>query len=124
MTIQDCWRAYDRRDVQDAIRSLLRKMHIEVVELSENFEKTKFCGADLLEPCTEVEKRFASRCYVEEGAEMYRPIPKEEEDPRLQKYCEQIETEKVVCYCMACLDCISRGGKTAVHLIELLFPEK
>ena len=123
MTIQDCWRAYEKRNVQDAIRSLMRKMNIDVVELKENYEQTKFCGADLLEECTDIERKFAPRRYVLEGADMYHPIPKEDEDNWLKNYCRQIETEKVVCYCMACLDGIKRGGKQAVHLIELLFPE-
>ncbi len=124
MTIQDCWRAYEKRNVQDAIRSLLRKMNIEVVELEENHERTKFCGADLLEACTDIEKRFAPKRYMLEGAEMYHPIPKKEEDVWLKNYCKQIKTEKVVCYCMSCLDGIQRGGKQAIHLIELLFPEE
>ncbi len=123
MTIQDCWRAYEKRNVQDAIRSLLRKMNIHVVELEENHERTTFCGADLLEECTNVEKKFAPNRYVVEGADMYHPIPKEEEDIWLKNYCKQIKTDTVVCYCMSCLDGIQRGGKKAVHLLELLFPE-
>ena len=123
MSIQDCWRAYEKRNVQDAIRSILQKMNIEVVELKEHHQNTKFCGADLLESCTEIEKKFAPRRYVEEGADRYHPIPKEEEDNWLKNYCRQIQTEKTVCYCMSCLNGIKRGGKTAVHLIELLFPE-
>ena len=43
MTIQDCWIAFEKRDVQNAVRSLLRKMNIRIVELEENYEKTKFC---------------------------------------------------------------------------------
>ncbi len=123
MTIQDCWRAYEKRNVQDAIRSLMRKMNIEVVELAENHENTKFCGADLLEPCTDIEKKFAPKRYAIDGADMYHPIPADEEDAWLAEYCKQIKTDQVVCYCMACLDGIQRGGKQAIHLIELLFPE-
>ena len=122
MTIQDCWRAYEKRNVQDAVRSLLRKMNIETVELPNNYEHADFCGTDLLEPCTEAEKRFAPRRYVIEGGHMYKPIPPEEEDPWLQNYCSKIGTERVVCYCVTCLDGINRGGKKGVHLLELLFP--
>lgn len=123
ITIQDCWRAYEKREVQDAIRSLMRKMNIEIVELAENYEKAKFCGADLLEPCTDIEKKFAPRRYVVNGANMYKPMSKDAQDAYLKDYCGQITTDKVVCYCMACLDGVNRGGKQAVHLIELLFPE-
>ena len=51
MTIQDCWLAVEKRHVQDAIRSLMRKMNIDVVELAENHEKTRFCGMNLVAPC-------------------------------------------------------------------------
>ena len=65
----------------------MRKMNIDVVELKENYEQTKFCGADLLEECTDIEKKFAPRRYVLEGADMYHPIPKEDEDIWLKNYC-------------------------------------
>lgn len=123
MAIQDCWRAYEKRNVQNAIRSLMKKMNIEIAELEENYENTKFCGADLLEPCTETEKKFAPQRYVAEGGSMYHPLSLEEQNLYLQKHCHKIETQKVVCYCMACLDGIKRGGRQAVHLLELLFPE-
>lgn len=123
MTIQDCWRAYEKRNVQDAIRSLMEKMNIEVVELKENYENTRFCGADLLEPCTDVEKVFAPQRYATDGADMYQPLPQKEQDAYLKNYCKKIDTEKVVCYCLSCLNGIRRGGKQAVHLLELIFPE-
>lgn len=77
------------------IRSIMRKMNIEIVELAENYGNTKFCGADLLAA----------------------------QDAFLKDYCRQNTTDKVVCYCMSCLDGINRGGKQALHLVELLFPE-
>ena len=49
IVVQDCWRAYEKRYVQDAVRSLMRKMNIVPVELPNNYEKSDFCGADLLE---------------------------------------------------------------------------
>ena len=124
MALQDCWRAYDRRSVQDAIRSIMRKMNIDIEELPENYEKTRFCGADLMEPCTDVEKRFAPKRYDTEGGHMYVPMERDEQDAALRAHCEGIESERVVCYCLACLDGINRGGKKAVHLLDLIFPEK
>lgn len=121
MTIQDCWRACEKRKVQDAIRSLMKKMNIRIVELDENYEKTKFCGADLLEPCTEIEKKLAPQRYAVNGAKMYKPLSIPEQDEYLQNHCRQITTEKVVCYCTSCVEGINRGGKQGVHLLELLF---
>ncbi len=36
VTIQDCWRARNRTEEQDAVRALLGKMNFEVHELQEN----------------------------------------------------------------------------------------
>lgn len=123
MAIQDCWRAYDKRNMQNAIRSLMKKMNIEIIELEENFHNTKFCGMDLLEPCTDVEKKFAPRRYWIEGANRYQNLSTEDQKEYLKKHCEKIMSNKVVCYCLSCLDGIKVGGKEAIHLIELLFPE-
>ena len=123
IAIQDCWRAYDRRSVQDALRSIMRKMNIEVVELPENHENTKFCGTDLLNPCTDIEKELAPKRYVEDGGAMYQPASEEEQMHYLQQHCAQIPTERVACYCTSCLYGIARGGKQPVHIIELLFPQ-
>ena len=40
MTVQDCWVAFEKRDVRDTVRSLLGKVNIRIAELEENYEKT------------------------------------------------------------------------------------
>lgn len=122
MTIQDCWVAFEKREVQDTIRSLLRKMNITVVELAENHEATKFCGVNLLSPCSESNAKLAHKRYVERFPHMFTPMEPDEQTAHFQKHCEQITTEKVVCYCKFCTDGINAGGKKGIHLLELLFP--
>ena len=63
MTIQDCWLAVEKRHVQDAIRSLMRKMNIQVVELPENHEKTTFCGMNLTAECNPSNAKLAPKRY-------------------------------------------------------------
>ncbi len=123
MTIQDCWVAFEKRELQNTIRSLMKKMNIEIVELEENFEKTKFCGVNLLSPCTESNAKLAHRRYVEEGAYMFTPMTQDEQTEYFEKHCRQIETDKVVCYCKFCTDAINQGGKNGIHILNLLFPE-
>ena len=123
MTIQDCWVSFEKRYVQDAVRSLLKKMNIRIVELEENYEKTKFCGVNLLAPCTESNAKLAHRRYVEQFPHMFTPMDKEAQVAHFRKHCEQIRTERAVCYCKFCAEGINLGGKQGVHLIELLFPE-
>ena len=122
MTLQDCWVAFEKRYVQDVVRSLLRKMNIEIVELEENYEKTKFCGVNLLSPCTESNATLAHKRYVEQFPHLFTPMEPEEQVEHFRRHCEKIKTEKVVCYCKFCTDAINMGGKTGIHLIELLFP--
>ena len=122
MTIQDYWVAFEKRDVQDAVRSLMKKMNIEVVELDDNYEKTKFCGVNLLSPCTASNAKLAHKRYVEQFPHMFTPMGTEEQTSHFRMHCEQIKTEKVVCYCKFCTDAINMGGKKGIHLLELLFP--
>lgn len=122
MTIQDCWMAVEKRNVQDAIRSLLKKMNIDVVELEENYEKTRYCGMNLAAPCTESNAKLAPKRYVQQYPHMFQPIPKEERPAHFKKYCEQFTTDKVVCYCRSCRNGLLMGGKQALHVLELLFP--
>ncbi len=122
MTVQDCWIAFEKRPVQDAVRSLMRKMNIEIAELAENHEKTKFCGVNLLRPCTESNAALVHRRYVEQFPHMFTPMPEEEQREHFRRHCAQIETDKVVCYCKYCTDAVNMGGKQGIHLLELLFP--
>lgn len=122
MTVQDCWVAVEKRTVQDTVRSLLRKMHIDIVELAENYDRTRFCGVNLLAKCNPSNAKLAPRRYVVEGAHMFTPCDADAQVARFQHHCQQISTERVACYCKFCTDAITMGGKKGVHLLELLFP--
>jgi len=122
MTIRDCWLAAQRQEVQQVVRALLRKMHIHYLELADNFAKAPYCGANLLEPATESNKKLAPVMYLQRGKALFQPHSKEEQIRQLQKQCANITTEKVVCYCRPCTAGIIKGGKKGLHLIELLFP--
>lgn len=124
MTIQDCWIAFEKREVQNTIRSLLHKMNIDIVELEENYEQTKFCGVNLLSPCTKSNAQLAHKRYVVDYPHMFTPMEPEEQINYFKKYCKQISTDKVVCYCKFCTDAINMGEKKGIHLLELLFPQR
>lgn len=123
MTVQDCWRACEKRDMQDAVRSILRKMNIEPVELSLNHENVKYCGTATMKPFKDIERKYAPERYKTDCTDAAHQLPDGMEEEWLGNYCRQIETERTVCYCRACLNGIKRGGKKSVHLLELIFPE-
>lgn len=124
MTIQDCWVAFEKRHIQETVRSLLSKMNIQYLELDENYDKTCFCGTNLLSPCTESNAKLAHRRYVEEGAHMFTPCTSEEQVERFEKHCSKIKTDRVACYCKFCTEAINMGGKQGTHMLELIFPNE
>ena len=62
--IQDCWRSRDRKDEQDAVRSLMKKMNIDIMELSGSREKTDFCGVSLYRAQPPRNPKLAPKHYV------------------------------------------------------------
>ena len=42
--VQDCWRDRNYPEIHEAVRSLLKKMHAEAIEIEHNREKSIFCG--------------------------------------------------------------------------------
>lgn len=124
MAVQDCWRSNDNHAEQDAVRALLRKMHINVVELPENHEKTDFCGYSLYQPQPARNAKLAPKRYVENAAGKFLSHTDAEKRQLMEDYCRIIPTEQVVAYCHYCVDGLKLGGKHAIHLAELLFPEQ
>lgn len=123
ITLQDCWRCYDQRNTQNAVREILYKMNVEVIEMAENFEKTKFCGTTLYQPVPKENAEFAPKRFVEEAGKQNFFIAKtpDEQKQLMQEHCAQITTEKVVCYCVPCTQGICLGGKRGIHLLDMIF---
>ena len=121
MAVQDCWRSNDNRIEQDAVRALLKKMNINVVELPENHEKTDFCGYSLYQSQPARNAKLAPHRYVELAKGKFEPHTEEEKKQLMEAYCRTIPTDKVVAYCHYCVDGLKLGGKDGIHLAELLF---
>ena len=122
MGVQDCGRAYDRADVQDAARSLLSKMGIEVVELPDAREKSTFCGQSFLKAVPKMDAGFAPKRYVEDAAARGIFVPHEPEamQKALDDHASMIEPDEVACYCFACDMGLEAGGVNAHNMIELV----
>lgn len=71
---------------------------------------------------TESNATLAHKRYVEQFPHMFTPMEPEEQAAHFRRHCEQVKTEKVVCYCKFCTDAVTMGGKQGFHLLELLFP--
>lgn len=122
MGIQDCGRAYDRAEVQDALRSLMGKMGIEVVELPDAREESRFCGQSFLKAVPDQDAGFAPKRYVKDAEErgIFTPLDEDDMQARLDEHAAAIPTDEVCCYCTACDMGLEAGGKDAINMIELI----
>lgn len=125
ITLQDCWRTYDKRSVQDAVRKLMQNMNIRVVELRENFGKTRFCGTSLLQSPPAYLGDFAPKRFCKDAPkDLFLPHTDEEKLTQMRAHCAEVTTDSVACYCKACAEGLNFCGKKAVHMMELLFGTK
>jgi len=122
ITVQDCWRSRDNQKEQDAVRTLLKKMNFEIVELEESRENTEFCGISLYSPAPERNLKLAPRRFVENAVGKFVPHSADEQKELMESHCAKITTDKVVTYCHYCTKGIQVGGKTSLHLAELIMP--
>ena len=117
VNVQDCWRDREHPEIFDAVRSILKKMKITVIEMEENREKSVYCGNLHFEP--EKEENIA---LMEKYPDT--PIYMMPEDVQMQLMAEQAEKytcAMVVTYCNRCTICAREVGVNAVHLMELIF---
>ncbi len=109
MTLQDCWLAADKPALQQAARSLLRKMRVDIHEMPDNLAETRFCG---------VKTSAETLKLAPQMAKLPPQMPPEER----AAYLRQSPTEKIVCYCRPCLHEINSAGRQGIHLLQMLFP--
>lgn len=121
ITLQDCWRAKGNHAEQLAVREILRRMNFEIIELEENFDKSNFCGYSLYQPQAARNAKLAPKRFVENAVGFFQEHTQEEKENLMREHCAKITTEKVVAYCHYCARGLKLGGKTTLHLVELLF---
>lgn len=121
MTLQDCWRQYDNEAEQAAVREMLRRMHIEVVELQKNHADTTFCGVSTLRPAPPRNLVMAPHRFVDQAQGFFAPHTPEEQKAYMKEYCKQITTDAVVAYCHYCTQGFNLAEQKNYHLAELLF---
>jgi hypothetical protein len=115
ITIQDCWRARDDRHLQDAVRSILKKMNIQTVELDDNYDKTQYCGVFRFNPMTDSNIKLAPNYFVNRMEGKLKLHTEEEQQELMEEHCKQYKTERIICYCNACLRGVKQGGANGIH---------
>ncbi len=98
MSIHDVCPTKTGKTVHDAVRSLLKKMNIEVVEPINSREHSVCCG-----------NSYAKKISVIEAKK------------HMVKRANEMECEDVVTYCVTCSKSMYNGGKKPRYLLDLLF---
>lgn len=100
MSILDACPTREKEGVHRAIRKILGKMNIELIEPQNTGTRSTCCGDSF-----------------------YGIIPVEKEKEQMTKRAAEMPAEEVVVYCVSCIKSMYIGGKKPRYLIDLLFAE-
>ena len=100
MSVHDPCPVRGRSAVHQAVRSLLGKMNIEVVEADKHGAQSVCCGDSLWPQC---------------DAETIRR--------HMRMRAQSMPSQDVVVYCVSCIKAMDIGGRTPRHMVDLLFHE-
>ena len=101
MSILDACPTREKVAVHEAIRILLGKMNISVIEPGKTGTRSTCCGDSF-----------------------YGVIPVEEVKKQMRKRTAEMPHEDVVVYCISCIKSVHIGGKSPHYLVDLLFGEE
>ena len=101
MTIHDACPTRDQVRVHMAMRTLLTKMNIEVVEPVRTGTNATCCGDSL-----------------------YPALPVDQVNEAMRKRAAEMPVEDVVVYCVSCVKSMFIGGKKPRYMVDLLFGEE
>lgn len=102
ITVQDCIDTRENPKWQQAVRTILNRMNLKIIEIEKSFDQADFCN-------------------IETSAS---PEPKEKQMEQLLDHCNQYTTESVLCYCTGCFNSLKIGGVHGIHLMDLIIGEK
>ncbi|MCG8482499.1 MAG: (Fe-S)-binding protein, partial [Clostridia bacterium] len=101
VSVQDSCSYRPKPQVHASVRSILRKMNIEIVESQYHGTRSICCGDN------------------------FYPVLSIEEVNKLQKKrAIQMPCQDVVVYCVSCIKSMTIGEKTAHHMVDLILGEK
>jgi len=100
LSVHDACPVREKPQVHKAVRNLLKKMNVEVVE-------TKFSGTN-------------SICC---GDDLYPKLPIETVHQKMKERADSMPCDEVCVYCVSCIKSMYIGGKTPRHLMDLIMGE-
>ena len=100
VSVHDPCPVRERPQVHDAVRLLLARMNITIVETEQSRERSLCCGDDF-----------------------YPALPLDQVHQHMKQRARDMPCNEVVVYCVSCIKSMHIGGKSPRHLIDLLFSE-
>ena len=100
LSVQDPCPVREKPQVHQAVRSLLHKMHIEVLETRLHGTRSVCCGDDL-----------------------YPKLPLDKIHAQMTKRAQAMPCPEVCVYCVSCIKALHIGGRKPRHLLDLLMNE-
>lgn len=100
MSIHDACPTRSEERVHVAIRKLLERMNIKVIEPQNTRTKAVCCGDSA-----------------------YGVLPMEQVKEQMKKRAAEMPCENVVVYCVSCIKAMHNGGKKPRYIVDLLFAE-
>ncbi|PKM94185.1 MAG: hypothetical protein CVU84_12035 [Firmicutes bacterium HGW-Firmicutes-1] len=101
MTILDACPTRDQERVHTAIRALLKRMNIQLIEPKNTGTKSTCCGDSF-----------------------YGILPVDQVKQQMKKRAGEMPVDDVVVYCVSCCKSMHIGGKKPRYMIDLLFDEE
>jgi len=101
LSVHDACPVRNRSEVHDAIRELLKKMNIKIVE-AEKIRKNSICCGD----------------------NFYPSLPIEKVHEKMRERANSMPTDDVCVYCVSCIKSMNIGGKRPRYILDLLFNEQ
>lgn len=98
MSVHDACPIREKPQVHSAVRSLLDKMNIKVVEARQHGKHSVCCGD-----------------------QFYPRLPLEQVHERMNARAASMPCDDVVVYCVSCIKAMHIGGKTPRYMLDLLF---
>lgn len=98
MTLHDPCPIRQKPQVHQAVRSLLKKMHIQIIETQHHSSRSICCGDNF-----------------------YPKLPVQAVNALMKKRAATMPHQQVCVYCVSCIKSLHIGGKTPRYLIDLLF---
>lgn len=100
VSVHDTCSIRHKPQVHNAIRQLLEKMNIKVIEAEYSKDKSICCGDNL-----------------------YPHVPVDKVYKHMRKRAQSMPCEHVVVYCVSCIKAMHNGGKKPLYIVDLLFNE-